>query len=950
VSAPDAAAVEAAVRAEDVSAVRELLADATEADRRALAKALKPLLAGPAWELPEPIVFTSIEDGLAFMRSQMTATARGEEPEPPAGERERREWRQLSLTPAFAALAVGVAGGRAAAGRALDECRGRDHHVSDEDWAAVAGVLADRNPPWLAELVDARLSDDWRHRSAGSWSLARRLVRIDAIDRPVVPEYGAVMVWRLAQPPPLSGPIPAGYDQPMPEPAGTGGDLLARTILRDPGLLEHEIWRLFTDPGVGKEMEGAIGWGRLRMGEQWTDALLELAGHGHLDRDRLLDECLDAFLRDFPPNHMGWYASFHDRLGPSADEVAARSARYLALLAAHSKPGVSLGQRMCAGLLDAELPGAELSGAGRLDPEAFLAASGPALLFPQKSVATAQLKLIAKLAASEDKAVKDRALATAAQAFAHQREDVQAAALKLIAKHGVPQDADARAAVAELASALSPVLRPDARALALVPPPPTSAVSPVPGAAGEGLVAGGGRAAMAARMAGVEEADEFVLLLAQLMEDASDALTVERALAGAVRLAALPLAERAEVARPLLKRARKQALHDFAGPFSGHAIRADMGWLTLTWGTGELPPASTMEHLGWHPEGHDTPWQSRRPTILSGILSARIGEACTLIAAGRALQLLAEPEFADGTISPGELTARQALWATAELTPCRYDLEAARLRAAPGADEELALEPSVTLPRAGFRAMPWERFTEDGTGVHARLARVPESASAPYCWPLLTHLAHPLDDRQFAVGHTGIRLDEMIAAWPLLCPHNPELVAAHLLSPLSDGLGPGRNAAGTAARGLASLAGEFGRICHLALVTGLSAASAEVRIAAADAWTQIAGEGRLDPALAAGALEFGVTRGALKLSRIADGLGHAAPDPVASAGITQACLTATVALLPAKPAGLHLLLELAAQASTVSGLPELPAPVAALARSKGTSSLAEAARRLTRLG
>jgi hypothetical protein len=34
----------------------------------------------------------------------------------------------------------------------------------------------------------------------------------------------------------------------------------------------------------------------------------------------------------------------------------------------------------------------------------------------------------------------------------------------------------------------------------------------------------------------------------------------------------------------------------------------------------------------------------------------------------------------------------------------------------------------------------------------------------------------------------------------------------------------------------------------------------------------------------------------------------------------------------------------------MSGMPELPAPVTALARSKGTSKLAEAARRLTRLG
>src|SRR4029077_18840629 len=102
-------------------------------------------------------------------------------------------------------------------GHALDECNGRDHHVSDAEWAVIAGVLADRNPPWLAELVDTRLSDGWRHRSAGSWSRARGLVRLDTIDRPVIPEYGAVMVWRLAQSPPLAGPIPAGYGQPMPE-------------------------------------------------------------------------------------------------------------------------------------------------------------------------------------------------------------------------------------------------------------------------------------------------------------------------------------------------------------------------------------------------------------------------------------------------------------------------------------------------------------------------------------------------------------------------------------------------------------------------------------------------------------------------------------------------------------------------------------------------------------
>jgi hypothetical protein len=235
--------------------------------------------------------------------------------------------------------------------------------------------------------------------------------------------------------------------------------------------------------------------------------------------------------------------------------------------------------------------------------------------------------------------------------------------------------------------------------------------------------------------------------------------------------------------------------------------------------------------------------------------------------------------------------------------------------------------------------------------VHARLLRFPESASAPSCWPLLTSFGHSLDDRQHAVHYVGVRLDEMIAAWHLLCPHQPEVLAAHLLSPLSDGLGPGRNAATTALRGLGlsgapGKAGPLGKIGHLALVTGLSGAAAEVRIAAAEAWTRIALSGRLDPALTAEAISLGVSAGALKLSRIAEGLGHAVAEPAAAAGVAQACVSATAALLAARPTGLHLLLEVAAQASAASSVPELPGSITSLAATKGGSKLAEAARRL----
>lgn len=963
-TAPDAAALERAVRAEDAALVRALLQDATEGERRVLAKALRPLLEGPEWELPKPVVFDSLAGGMAFIFGKMAETMAGVEEEPTAAEQEHSDWWQLRQTPAFAAFAVGVAGGRQAADGALNDCHGRHWHVDDAEYEALAGVLADRKPPWLADLVERRLTARVA-LGLNAWPLARWLVRLAAIERPAVPEYGAGMVRALAQDPPLSPPLEPGqsrfvrpeYDGPKRELAGTGGDRLARALAGDPGLLEHEVWRLFTDPGAGQEMESGLqvtSWDQLVVGDQWTDALVALAASGQLDRGRLIDECLDAFLRDFPPNHVGWYVRLHDRLAPSPDEAAARAPRYLALLAANSKPGVALGQRACAALLEA----------GRLEPAAFLAASGATLAFPQKSVATAQLKLIGKLAAGNSKggksagsgpSVRELALATAAQAFAHQREDVQSAALKLIGKHGLPADGTLRAQVIELAAALSPVLRPDAEALGLIPSPRCS--SPWPPA---GPAAPPGPGSLSAVMP-VTDPDELVQLLARLMEDATDALAVERALAGAVRLAPLPPAERARLARPLVKRARKQAMSDFPGPFSGYAIRADMSWLTLTWATGELPPASCAEHSGWHPPGHDTPWQSRRPTILSGILSARIGEACMLIAfgesaVGREVPLLAEPELSDGTITPAELTAREARWAAAGLKPHRYDLEVARLRAGPDTDEVLAFEPFFTRQTVGYREMAWggqDRFAEGSTGVHARLVRSPKPAWAPSWWPLLTSLAHASDGRQHALHNTGVRLDELIAAWPLLCPHQPELLAAHLLSPLSDGLRAGRNAAATALRGLGpngatGNAASFGKMGHLALVAGLSGHAAEVRVAAAEAWTRIALGGRLDPALAAEAISLGVGSGVLTLSRIADGLGYAAAEPAAAAGVARACVSAAAALLTARPAGLHLLLEVAARASAAAGVPELPGSITDLAASTNGSKLAEAARRLTR--
>jgi hypothetical protein len=475
VTAPDVASLEAVIRDADASRVREQLANVTEGERRALAKALKPLLLQPL----------------------------------------QPEQREACRTGAAIAAGMALAGGCRPALRAMEQAWSWELTPSDYD--AFAGVLADRSPAWLGELVDRMLTQPFDGH-VRSWPLTRRLVRLGAIVPPDAEEYGVKMIYALLQAPPHVRDGEAQTPQERAEAFGTGGDRLAKVLLDDPDLLADEVWRLFTVPGVGREMEGRAYYGYIPVGDQWADALAIVAAQGQLDEGRLLDACLDAFLRDFPPNHVGWYVTLHDRLQPSLAAKAGRAARYLALLAAPSKPGVTLGQRECTELLET----------GLLDASAFLAASPPALAYPQKSVATAQLTIIGKLAARQP-AVREVALATAAQAFSHQREDVQAAAIALIGKHGLPADGAARETIIELAAFLSPVLRPEATALGLVPGHTaidgTAAVDAPVAPVDAGLVAG----RPVIRVVPVTDPVELVQLLAQLMEDASDALAVERA-------------------------------------------------------------------------------------------------------------------------------------------------------------------------------------------------------------------------------------------------------------------------------------------------------------------------------------------------------------------------------------------------------------------------------------
>ena len=990
------AEVEAAVRRGDAPAVRELLRGATEPERASCAKALKHFLKGPQWQMAAPVMLAPGQ----FMRF----LGSGFQDLPAAVAEQQRQqdelnvgydaWREIANGLAFQLAAFGLAGGVAAAAALAQDFPHSLPYLSARQQVAL--VLADRCPPWLGEFADRHLRADFT-----GWTLARMLVRLGVIPPPTVAEYTTGMPAGLKM---ADQDDHGGMTGPEPEAA----------LLADPSLLEDEVWRLFTvaDAGFALEREDRRpSWwdGEAAQSQTWAQALTRLNAARKLDRNRLLDACLGAFSRDFNPNRVSWYATLLGQLQPTVDEIATRSATYLGLLAAGSKPALCVGQDGIGRLL----------AAGRLDAAELLAASTPALLHRQKSFAIAQLKLIEQAAARQPGCTPDAAAVVAA-AFGHERQDIQEAALKLISKLGVPGGMPFET-IRQHAADLSPSLAAEATALGLLGPP--AAAAPAAAAPDDGLPATAGLAslpeqaaipdepAIEARIttlpaatarsltealalarsgevpgpapvrpepggplpAPVTDPDELVQLLAMLMEDASDAIAAERALAGAVRLSRLPRERRARIAAPLVKRAEQIALPHYH-PFYGDLITSDLANLTLAW-AGEEVPADDDREDDWHMPGDFAVGGTGQALTMAGIFSARVWAAAGLIETGRGGVLLAEPETERGAITAATLLDRVRTLVAAGVPPDAHDLDVALLRLVPEPAGELwpelarltgrAAETFRDADQATRRPVSFEAVTGRPAGkplrgyrdwhdhVLARIVGPVPAAPANSCWRLLTALSDPMTDHEVLYGPTRYHLrhyDAAVAGWPLICPWQPEVAAAHLLRPLSDGLIGGLTPATTAIDCIRHPGHPLGPAGHLALITGLSAESGDTRIAAAQLWAEACADGRLDPDLAARAIVSGVAGGALKASRIADGLQHAAHSALGAYRVVQTVCLATAGLAPDYPAGLHTLLELAARLGTRVGVPAMPAAVQELAARRGSTRLIATARQLAAAG
>jgi len=580
------------------------------------------------------------------------------------------------------------------------------------------------------------------------------------------------------------------------------------------------------------------------------------------------------------------------------------------------------------------------------------ASEGP-LARAEKRLVLGQLRLLGELVRTGP-GFAPAAVRVAATALGHHRVDVQLETMRFLATHGD------RATLAQLdLTSLSPVLR--AAMGGRLPGParerPPSVercaqrVRDLPVAVRRRY---GLDLALAAVQAGrfphvpptppghgrpvpppvADDPVELARHLARAMETDVDPVIVQRLIAAAVRTAAVPLAHRAAAWAPYREAADRVRA---AVPFQHrpHARRL-VAELAGCWADGgELVDR-------WHdPSSPHQPLRSGsgRPTPrrLGEVLPVLVVEAARLMSRRPGTQLVSEPTDAGGTVDPGVLLTRLA--GVDELHP-HVDLELAALRLPRGLGPEYWEDAAGRNRFAGgwlrtyylgqveppLRALVGTPVFRMGTRLgdgprRAALAVARPGTRAPGVWWAVSDLDGIFEFRPHRFGpERDPAADATIAFWPSFAPWHPELIAAHLLLPLTTAQQRGAPAVPAAAAALDAPTGELGPIGHLALVQALQAARAPTRLAAAGTWRAAALDGRLDPGRAVAALVLLQDGGLLRLARVVAALRPAVDEPVVGYRTLQVLTAAAGPLFEARTPQLHLLLGLAEQLAARFGI------------------------------
>jgi hypothetical protein len=292
-------------------------------------------------------------------------------------------------------------------------------------------ILRDRRPPWLDELLELVCEED--DGLVRRWPLIRGLVREGLCQPPKSGRY----IDRM-----LNGLV----DQASRHPGG-----LRAVLLEDSGLLEHEIWRMFeTEPGPRAVQLISAGMQVGKPEATWEVALPALASEGRIPRERLLDACLDGLSRDLHDLRARLFGAIHDRLAPTAEEMSARSTRYLELLGSRNPSAITFVLRAVRGLLKS----------GRVQLADLVERLATALHARTKATVKQALTLLDQaVRQQEDPALRLRAVALATEALIHEAADLQGAVLDFVELHGDSQNSTLRDLIQERSSGVAASLQ-----------------------------------------------------------------------------------------------------------------------------------------------------------------------------------------------------------------------------------------------------------------------------------------------------------------------------------------------------------------------------------------------------------------------------------------------------------------------------------------------------------
>lgn len=469
--------------------------------------------------------------------------------------------------------------------------------------------------------------------------------------------------------------------------------------VNDETMLAGDVWRFFEVEGGGEDSLANHDKFIKRGQESWADRLKGYAHQGKLDRQRLLDASLDALQRDFAQYRAGWYSRFHVLIAPDAEEIAARSDRYLRLLASSIPPTVSFAMKYVQ----------TLDKAGVIAPDKMIAALEPALQARAKGTVTSALKLLLS-AAKRKPELRAEAAAKAVLALISEDAGVQGKILDTIETLGVDP---VTAELADFVDLVAPSVRPRIAALAgvsvkhepMVAPPdagPTPAQPVMPAAS----------------------ADAALALFLQVLEDPRDPFAVERAIDGIARFGVALQAD-SKALSPLRKRA-KQVCNSPGD--------SELRYVMALTGRAFAERVRLAVILN-EESGGQSPFAFVSRLSLQEFHLARNREILKRIMAGTSLPLLSLPSETSGLVNVGDLLARLALYRDASVDPEPHDLALALMRLSPEGRDVTDLPVKTEADRALAYALGHDVQIGPSPELWAAAwrARLPEKTDPAIC-------------------------------------------------------------------------------------------------------------------------------------------------------------------------------------------------------------------------